>query len=78
LTPSRPALPKPKDPEGYSKEEIAEICMKLGIDKKDFWDSFGINTVRRMPDGTHRFYVCDVERTLYNLGFKEGYPHAWD
>ena len=71
-------LPKPKDKMGYTKEEILGICRERKIHHKTFWRVFGVNTVAVADDGTSRFYVCDVERALYELGKSGGKFHLWD
>jgi len=71
-------LPKPKDPLGYTKQEILAICRKRKINPQIFWGLFGVNTVAVGKDGKPRFYRCDVEKALYTLGDKDGSWHMWD
>lgn len=71
-------LPKPKDKLGYTIEEINSILKKRKISKKNFAKFFGINTVTIGKDNKPRYYICDVERTLYLLKNKDGKYHLWD
>jgi hypothetical protein len=71
-------LPKPKHRLGYSSEEIKAICKAKNIKEADFNEAFGCNTCAVAEDGKPRFYVCDVERALYNLGHSDGVYHEWD
>jgi len=71
-------LKDPKDPRGYTSEEIKEICKKYKIHWKKFKKAFGCNTCIVAEDNTPRFYKCDVERALYTLGCKDGRFHIWD
>lgn len=71
-------LSKPKDPLGYTRQEIQKICDERGIHMELFWDAFGVNTVGLAKDKTPRFYVCDVERALYRLRADGGKFHLWD
>jgi len=71
-------LPTPRNPIGYSKEELEDICKKRGISLSVFDKTFGINTCGMAHDGSILYYVCDVERTLYKLRSKDGKYHAWD
>lgn len=77
LNESEKELPKPADPLGYTNEEIKKICKDRDITAKAFNAAFGVNTVAVAKDGTHRYYRCDVERALFNLG-KGGKYHEWD
>ena len=63
---------------GYSGKEILKICKDRKIKLSKFWDAFGVNTVAIAEDGKPRYYQCDVERTLYQLGKKDGKFHEWD
>jgi len=71
-------LPNPKDPVGYTKQEISVILKALKITRKAFNGAFGINTIAIAKDGTPRFYRCDVESALHKLGHKLGKYHPWD
>lgn len=71
-------LPKPQDKLGYTIEEINSILKKRKISKLKFAKAFGINTVAIGKDNKHRYYTCDVERTLYLLKSKDGKYHEWD
>ena len=71
-------LPKPKHRLGYSKEEVLKICRERKIHHATFWKAFGVNTCSLAEDGKPRYYVCDVERALYDLGQKDGKYHQWD
>lgn len=71
-------LPKPHSRLGYSKTEISRILHKLKIGSEKFWEAFGVNTVACTKKGYYRYYKCDVERALYNLGSSSGIYHAWD
>jgi len=68
----------PADPLGYTQKEILTICNKYKIEIKKFDKAFGVNTCAMGNDGTHRYYRCDVESALYNLGVKGGKFHPWD
>jgi hypothetical protein len=71
-------LPKPKDKLGYTKQELQIICKDRKISFSKFNKAFGVNTCAIGKDGTTRFYVCDVERALYELNNKDGKFHLWD
>jgi hypothetical protein len=72
-------LPEPKDELGYTREEIFAICKELKITKTRFNKAFGVNTCALGKDGEPRFYVCDVDRALWVLGFKKlGQYYFWD
>ncbi len=71
-------LPTPKDPDGYTKEEILAICRERKIHYRTFWKVFGCNTCLLAKDNTIRYYQCDVERALCELGNKDGKFHEWD
>jgi len=71
-------LPNPKDPNGYTKEEILVICRERKIHHMTFWKAFGINTCMIKKDGTLIYYQCDVESALYSLKSKDGVAHLWD
>lgn len=71
-------LPVPKDRAGYTKAEILAICRDRGIHHRTFWKAFGVNTATLAPDGTLRYYPCDVERALCILGKPGGKFHLWD
>jgi hypothetical protein len=70
-------LPKSKSKYGYTKEEVEKILVKLNIDKSKFWLAFGINTCA-LINGKIRYYKCDIERTLFELGNKLGKYYEWD
>jgi hypothetical protein len=71
-------LPKPKGQYGYTQDELKQICKDRGISFKKFNSIFGVNTVAVDKSGKINYYVCDVERTLYELGNKDGCFHCWD
>ena len=72
-------LPKPKNKYGYTYKEVLRICAELKVDIKDFNNAFGINTCTITKKGEIIYYTCDVERTLWDLGFKKlGKFHLWD
>ncbi len=71
-------LLKSEDKLGYTKQEILSICKDLKIHHKSFWKAFGVNTVAVGADGTSRYYTCDIERALYQLGKPAGVNHIWD
>jgi DNA-binding transcriptional regulator YiaG len=72
------SLPEPKHKHGYSGDEIREICEKRNINLDDFWIAFGVNTVCLAKDGRPRYYVCDVEKALWELKKPGGKFHPWD
>ena len=74
----RRMIPKSKDPLGYTQEEILAICKERKIKPKLFNKEFGVNTCAVGKDGKPRYYSCDIERALYNLGCKDGVYHEWD
>jgi len=74
---SKKDIPDPADPLGYTNEEILAICKKRKIKPKAFNKEFGVNTCAVGKDGKPRYYLCDIERALYNLG-KGGKYHEWD
>jgi hypothetical protein len=72
-------LPKPKNKYGYTRKEIEEIIQELDIDSKKFWNQFGTNTCMIDKKGNTIYYICDIERTLWELGFESlGKFHSWD
>jgi len=71
-------LKPPKDSLGYIKEEILAICRERKISIKKFNEAFGVNTCSVGKDGKPRYYLCDVEKTLYELGNKDGKYHEFD
>lgn len=71
-------LKKPKDPLGYTNEELKVICKERKIKFKDFSEVFGINTVVISDDGKPRYYRCDVEKALWVLKHKDGQYYEWD
>jgi hypothetical protein len=71
-------LPEPKGQYGYTKQELQQICVDRGITFKKFNSVFGVNTVAIDDNGEINYYECDVERTLYKLGHKDGKFHMWD
>ena len=71
-------LPKPKNPRGYTNEEIKAICRERKIHHKTFNKAFGCNTCCSDEKGNTIFYTCDVERALHKLGHKDGIYHEWD
>jgi hypothetical protein len=71
-------LKYPNDPLGYTGEEVQSICDERKISYDVFWKVFGVNTCAVAGDGTLRYYVSDVERTLYDLRCRDGRYHTWD
>jgi len=71
-------LPKPKGQYGYAQDELKQICKDRGISFKKFNSTFGVNTVAIDKNGDINYYPVDVERTLYELGHKDGVYHIWD
>lgn len=71
-------LSDPKDPRGYSNEEINKILKDNNLNVERFWKAFGICTCLITTNGEYRYYKCDVERALYKLGSKLGKDHLWD
>jgi len=71
-------LPKPKHRLGYPESQLKEILKKLNISEKDFAIAFEVNTGAMSKQGEFIYYVCDVEKALYNLRYKLGKWHAWD
>jgi len=71
-------LQNPKDPRGYTKEEILAICRERKIHYKKFWKALGRNTCLLAEDNTIRYYRCDIELALYDLGYNDGKFHEWD
>lgn len=71
-------LKKSKDPLGYTREEITEICREKNICHKKFWEAFEVNTARVGKDGKPRFFKWDIERALYELNDKDGVYSEWD
>lgn len=72
-------LPEPEHKFGYPESQIKMILKELEIDEKDFNKSLGINTVTLDGEtGDTIYYVCDVERALYVLGYKFGKNYEWD
>jgi hypothetical protein len=73
------SLPKPSGTYGYTDQDIAEICSIYDITEEQFGVAFGCgNTCAIDEQGRTNYYVCDVERALYNLGHPEGRFHVWD
>lgn len=71
-------LQNPRDPDGYTKEEVLSICRERKIHHRKFWKVFGVNTCVMAEDGTLRYYKCDIERALHILGNRDGVDHIWD
>ena len=72
-------LPKPNNKRGYTKTEIKQICELRGFTLKKFWANHGVNTCALSKNGKEVYhYTCDIERTLYKLGAKDGKDHVWD
>jgi hypothetical protein len=71
-------LTKPKNEMGYTKEELKKICQDRKISFKKFNTTFGVNTVAVGKNGELYFYECDVRKTLYELGDKDGVWSDWD
>jgi len=71
------SLPKPKSKYGYSQKEVEIICQERNIKIKDFWRAFGVKTVI-VEEGENRYFICDIERTLYKLNCKDGKFHLRD
>lgn len=71
-------LPESKNPIGYTKKELQKICKERKITLRDFNKAFGVNTCGIDKNGEILYYQCDVERTLYDLGHKDGIWHEWD
>ena len=57
-------LPEPKNPLGYTKEEISEILKTYNISEKVFNEKFGVNTCPVLPGGICGYYKWDVELTI--------------
>lgn len=70
-------LPKSKNKEGYTIEEIKTICRKRKISLSKFNKAFDINTCT-LKDGVVIYYKCDVEKALNILKHKDGRYHLWD
>lgn len=68
----------PKDPRGYTIQELRQICKERKIPFYKFDNAFGVNTAIMAEDGTPRYYRCDVERALWRLKDKDGRYHDWD
>ena len=68
----------PKGTLGYTQKELNAICKKYKISKSKFNVAFGINTCMLAPDGTPRYYTCDVERALHICGVKGIPVYMWD
>ena len=71
-------LPKPKHRLGYDDKEIRRICKERKVTYNKFWEAFGVNTVAVAEDGKCRYYPCDVEKALFQLGKKDGVDLPWD
>jgi hypothetical protein len=71
-------LKPPKDDLGYTQKEIIDICKERKISLKKFNTVFGRNTCAIGKDGKPRYYICDVQRTLYDLRNEDGIYHPWD
>lgn len=71
-------LPKPEHEYGYTKKQVLQICRERKIHHKKFWSAFGVNTCMFDKKLGVIYYPCDVERTLYKLGHKDGVNHLWD
>lgn len=72
-------LPKPKHRYGYPSSQLNRLLKIWKIPEKVFAQAFGVNTCA-IDDKTGEiiYYVCDVERALYQLGHKLGRNHLWD
>lgn len=71
-------LPKPEHKYGYTKKQIMKICKDRKISVAIFWEEFGVNTCMVDKKLGIIYYPCDVEKTLYHLGHKDGVNHLWD
>ena len=71
-------LPKPSHKYGYTKKEVLDICRERKIHHNTFWKAFGVNTCMLDKELGVIYYPCDVEKTLYQLGKKDGKYHPWD
>lgn len=49
--------------QGFTTEEVAELCLELKVNKEDFNKKFGINTCMTI-DGNTIMYHADVLRTV--------------
>jgi hypothetical protein len=73
------SLQKPKDPRGYTNEEIKLICKERKINKVKFNKAFGCNTCAYdSKTKITYFYVCDVETSLARLGHTDGKDNGFD
>ena len=72
------ALPKPKNPRGYTNAEIKAICKERKINANKFNVAFGCNTCTMDKEGNAIFYVCDVETALARLGHPDGINNGFD
>jgi hypothetical protein len=71
-------LPIPEHEYGYTKKQVLQICRERKIHHKKFWLAFGVNTCAVDKEMGIIYYSVDVERTLYELGSKDGRFHCWD
>ncbi|KKK81548.1 hypothetical protein LCGC14_2812340 [marine sediment metagenome] len=69
---------KPSGEYGFTPNDIKKLCKGKGIPIKVFFHAFGINTCALDKNGVTNYYLCDVERALYELGDKDGVFHLWD
>ena len=61
-------IPQSKNPIGYTKEEIGDICKSLGVSINQFNEHFGTNT-GIIDEETMEFLIfdCDVLNTLNKI-----------
>lgn len=71
-------LPQPIHKYGYTKEQVLQICRERKIHHKKFWAAFGVNTCMLDKKLGVIYYPCDIERTLFNFGQKDGINRLWD